>query len=148
VVLGLAVVTPYWVRKGRIWWHRRSEARLASEPYALRALLKSVAGQNVSEIDVYVRVWLERLDAGVTLERLGADTGVTELSTLVAKLTRSRYGGDATLGESAERENFVELGRLLKAARSAHIRMRNPGSIRQLLPPLNPTVAAHPESSP
>jgi hypothetical protein len=138
VVLALAVVAPYWVRKGRVWWRCRSEARIASEPYAFRVLLKSVAGQDVSEIDVCVRVWLERLDAGVTLERLSADTGVTELSTLTAKLTRARY----SMGESAARENFVELGRLLRTARSAHIRMRDPGSIRQLLPPLNPTVAA------
>jgi len=139
LVLSFALVAPRLVRRGRIWWRRSSEARLASEPYAFRALMKSVAGQDVSEIDVCVRVWLERLDAGVTLDRLSAGTGVTELSTLAVKLTRARYGADAASGESAERENFVELGRLLKAARSAHIRMRDRDPARQLLAPLNPT---------
>ncbi len=81
-------------------------------------------------------VWLERLGIGFPFERLGAVSGVTELSTLLGKLNRTRYGADA--GEALEGVSFIELSSLLKRVRTGFLRVHRKTSAHQPLPPLNP----------
>jgi hypothetical protein len=140
VALGVGFAAPGGFRAARTWWRRRREAERNSERYAFRVLANSISSQDVPQIDRCLRVWLERLDPGITLEQLAVDSGVADLSTRLGQLTRARYGTDAVTGGGALwRNNLVELSRSLRNARSAYLSLRHRASAHQPLPPLNPT---------
>ncbi len=137
--LGFGLFMPSWLRRARAWWSRWGAARRASEPYAFRVLMASIARRDVSEIDRHMTVWLERLGIGFPFAPLGAVSGVTELSTLLRKLNRARYGADAAIaGEALEGANLIELSSLLKRVRTDFLRVHRKTSAHQPLPPLNP----------
>jgi hypothetical protein len=135
ILLAVGFAAPRSVRTARSRWRRWIETRLASEPYAFRALMKSIRSQDASQVDVCLLVWLARLNAGTTLERLCVDTGITGPSALAAKMARARYGAS---GAEFGQQSFAELGRALKSARSASFRLRRREPAPQALAPLNP----------
>ncbi len=136
-LLLLALVITRYGRSLTAWGRVCRRAWQASETFAYRQLLRSIGHGNPHIIYRQLMVWLERLEPGLTVDRLSALFGEADFAAHVRELSSGLFGR-ASEGTRLTKANKKALKVLLARVRRTMRRRAGESRRPAALPPLNP----------